>query len=277
MINFLLGIIIGLAFIIPGVSGGTLMVMLNIYDKAIDSVVNFTKSIKKNAIFLSTLAIGAIIGILIFSKVLNYLLINFECPTKLVFVGLIVGGIPATYNTIMEKKNTKINWFLVLLTLSISIALFIVEKHFINYSIEEQILLGKIPFFGICLAGLLYASGKIIPGISGSALLMLIGMYNYLINTVANISSLNSSKLQVLIPFAISFLISAILLFNLINYLLKKHYSTTYSLIFGFVIGSIIYVFPSFNTSIIQIVISVILSIIAMLLTYFISRKKPVK
>ena len=277
MANFFKGIIIGLAFIIPGVSGGTLMVMMHLYDKAIDAIVNFSKNIKKNTIFLGTLGVGALAGILVFSKILNYMLLNFECPTKFVFIGLIVGGIPATYKTIMEKKNTKINWYLALLTLAISIVLYVVEKHLVNYSIEEQLLVGKIPFIAICIAGFLYASGKIIPGISGTALLMLIGMYNYLIDTVANINNFTVSKLNVLIPFALSFVISALILFKLINYLLKKHYSITYSLILGFIAGSVIYVLPSFNTNPIDIILSIILSILVMILTYKLSMKKPVK
>ena len=277
MINIFKGIVIGLAFIIPGVSGGTLMVMMHLYDKAIDSIVNFMKRPKKNAMFLATIGLGAIIGILVFSRVLNYMLLNFECPTKFVFIGLIVGGIPATYKTIIEKKNTKINWYLVLLTLLISITLFIVEKHFINYSIEEQLSFGKIPFIAICIAGMLYASGKIIPGISGTALLMLIGMYNYLIDIIANIENFTIDQFKILIPFILSFLISALILFKLINYLLKKHYSTTYSLILGFIIGSVIYVLPSFNTNSIDIVLSIILSILVALLTYKISIKKSVK
>ena len=277
MINILKGVIIGLAFIIPGVSGGTLMVLMNLYDKAVDSIVHFTKNIKKNTIFLGTLAIGALIGILIFSKILNYMLMNYETPTKLVFIGLIVGGIPATYKTIISKKQAKINWYLVLLSLFISITLYIVEKHLISYSIEEEILLGKIPFIPICIAGFLYASGKIIPGISGTALLMLIGMYNYLLDIIANISSFNLDKLNILIPFVLSFLISALILFKLINYLLEKHYNVTYSLILGFIVGSVIYVLPSFNTNMLDIILSIILGLLVMLLTYKISIKKPVK
>ena len=277
MANFLKGIIIGIAFIIPGVSGGTLMVLMGLYDKTIYAITNFIKDVKKNVAFLGLLGLGALIGSLMFSKILNYLLVNYECSTKLMFVGLIIGGIPATYNTIIEKKNTKINWYLVLLTLMMSIILYIVEKHFINYSIEDHILAGHIPIKALCLAGVLYACGKIIPGISGSALLMLIGIYNYLIDTLANLSSLTMEKVYVLIPFILSFLISAIVLFKLINYLLSKHYSTTYSLILGFVVGSIIYVFPSFNTSVLNIIISIILGLLGMILTYKLSVKKPVK
>ncbi len=271
MTNFFKGIIVGLAFIIPGVSGGTLMVIMGLYDKAIDAIINFTHNTKKNALFLGLLGLGAIVGILMFSRVLNYLLNNYECSTKMVFIGLIIGGIPATYQTIMEKKDTKLKWYLVLLTFSISIILYIIEKHFISYSIEEKLMAGSIPFIGICIAGILYASGKIIPGISGTALLMLIGMYNYLINTVANPSAITIDTIKVLIPFILSFIISALILFKLINYLLNKHYSTTYSLILGFVFGSIIYVLPSFSTSFMNVILSIFLGLLVMILTIIIS------
>ena len=274
MINFFKGIVIGLAFIIPGVSGGTLMVMMNLYDKAIDSISNFFKDVKNNFIFLATIGLGALLGILGFSKILRYLLINFEFSTKMVFIGLILGGIPATYKTIIKKKNTKINWYLVLLSLLVSIVLYIIEKHVVSYSIEEQLSIGNI---AICIAGFLYACGKVIPGISGTALLMLIGMYNYLIGIIADLNSFSLDKLNVLIPFILSFLISALILFKLINYFLKKHYNITYSLILGFIFGSIFYVLPSFNTDVVNIILSIILCFLVMLLTYKMSMKKPAK
>ena len=276
MINYLLGIVIGIAFIIPGVSGGTLMVMLNIYDKAINAVVNFTKDIKKNFLFLGTICLGIITGILVFSKTLNYLLINYEFFTKMFFVGLIIGGIPATYKSIVSKKNMRMNIKLVILTIFLCVLLFWIEKTMINYSIEDQIAIGNIPFIAILLAGFFYACGKIIPGISGAALLMLVGMYNYLVNIVANISNFQVEYLKIIIPFILSFFISALVLFKIINYLIEKHYSQTYSVIFGFSIGSIIYIFPNLNTNILNIIISIILGIVAMMITYYISNKKPV-
>lgn len=277
MINFLSGIVIGLAFIIPGVSGGTLMVMMNLYDRAVNSIVNYTKDIKKNTIFLGTIGLGVVTGILLFSKILHYLLNNYECPTKLVFVGLIVGGIPATYKTIKSKKGTKLNYKITLLTLLISIGLFFFEKYLFDFSLEGELIKGSIPLFGIIIAGFLYASGKIIPGISGTALLMLIGMYNYLINILADINHFQVSYLKVLIPFFISFIISALILFKMINYFLEKHYSKTYSAILGFILGSIIYVLPSFYVNISELFLSIILGLLVMLLTYKLSIKKPVK
>ena len=277
MINFLSGIVIGLAFIIPGVSGGTLMVMMNLYDRAVNSIVNYTKDIKKNTIFLGTVGLGVVTGILLFSKILHYLLNNYECPTKLVFVGLIVGGIPATYKTIKSKKGTKLNYKITLLTLLISIGLFFFEKYLFDFSLEGDLIKGSIPLFGIIIAGFLYASGKIIPGISGTALLMLIGMYNYLINILADINHFQVSYLKVLIPFLISFIISALILFKMINYFLEKHYSKTYSAILGFILGSIIYVLPSFYVNISELLLSIILGLLVMLLTYKLSIKKPVK
>ena len=277
MINFLSGIVIGLAFIIPGVSGGTLMVMMNLYDRAVNSIVNYTKDIKKNTIFLGTIGLGVATGILLFSKILHYLLNNYECPTKLVFIGLIVGGIPATYKTIKSKKGTKLNYKITLLTLLISIGLFFFEKYLFDFSLEGDLIKGSIPLFGIIIAGFLYASGKIIPGISGTALLMLIGMYNYLINILADINHFQVSYLKVLIPFFISFIISALILFKMINYFLEKHYSKTYSAILGFILGSIIYVLPSFYVNISELLLSIILGLLVMLLTYKLSIKKSVK
>lgn len=275
MKNFIYGIIIGLAFIIPGVSGGTLAVMLGIYDKMIMSVTNFFKDKKNNAIFIFTIGTGIVIGVLIFSKILNYLLLNYGFSVKYAFMGLIIGGIPALYQSIKKEKNAKLDFRITIIAILFCIGLFCVEKYFVSYSLEEKIIMGNIPYVGLIIAGFLYASGKIVPGISGTALLMLIGMYDYLINMIANIASITWNQLIILLPFIISFIVSAIILFILINYLIKYHYVKTYSAILGFVLGSLIYVFPGFGNN--QLFLSITLFIVSAILTAYLSNKKVIE
>lgn len=275
MKNFIYGIIIGLAFIIPGVSGGTLAVMLGIYDKMINSITSFFKDKKNNAIFILTLGAGIVIGILLFSKLLNYLLTYYEYPVKYAFMGLIIGGVPALYQSIKKEKDTKIDFRITVIAILLCVGLFCIEKYFVNYSIEENIIMGNIPYLGLIIAGFLYASGKIVPGISGTALLMLIGMYDYLIDMVANVTNITMNQLMILVPFGISFIVSAIILFIIINYLIKKHYSKTYSAIFGFVLGSLIYVFPGFGND--KLLLSLVLFVLSTILTVYLSNKKVIE
>lgn len=276
MKNFFVGLAIGVACIVPGVSGGTLCVVMGIYDRLIDSIVNFFKNVKENIKFLFPLLAGFLISIIIFSKILNYLLMYFEYPVKYTFVGILIGSIPAFYSSIENKENrkNKINYLITFITILISIILFVLQKYLVVYSIGDKINIGMVPYLGIILAGFLYACGKIIPGVSGTALLMLIGMYDYVIEFLANITDISSWNVNVIIPFIISFGLGCLILIKLLDYFFKKHYRISYSVILGFVISSIIYVFPGFYGN--YMFVSIILLVISIYLTLLFSNKKAI-
>ena len=118
------------------------------------------------------------------------------------------------------------------------------------------------------IAGFCYSAGKIIPGISGSALLMLLGLYKYFLEIIANPFNINLSLILTFIPFIISFLLSSILILKLINYLLNNHFRNTYSTIIGFVISSILFIYPhSISLS------SFIILLFSFIISYNISNK----
>ena len=240
--NLISGIIIGIGFIIPGVSGGILAVLLGIYDKIIYSISNFRKDILKNAGFLFVVLAGVLIGSIMFSNVLIYLLNTREYAIKYVFMGLIIGGIPALINEIKKQGEKKVDFKFIFLALLFSIGLFVVEKtELLKFDSSNLTVLNLL------IAGLFYSAGKIIPGISGAALLMLLGIYEYLLGILANPLTLSFMELIKLTPFFISFVGSSYLLIKIINLLLKKHYNKTYSAILGFVLGSILFIYPGFS------------------------------
>lgn len=236
------GVVIGIGFIIPGVSGGILAVLLGIYDKIIYSISNFRKDILKNSGFLFIVMTGVILGSVLFSNILIYLLETKEFAIKYVFMGLIIGGLPSLIREIKSHDKKKINILFLIMALLFSIGLFLIEKTAI-FKLDSN----NLTVMNLTVAGVFYSMGKIIPGISGAALLMLLGIYEYLLSILANPFSLSFGKILRLLPFFISFVISAILLVKLINYLLKKHYNKTYSAILGFVLGSLLFIFPGFN------------------------------
>lgn len=236
------GVVIGIGFIIPGVSGGILAVLLGIYDKIIYSISNFRKDVLKNSGFLFIVMTGVILGSVLFSNVLIFLLETKEYAIKYVFMGLIIGGLPSLIREIRLHDQKKINILFLSVALLFSIGLFLIEKTAI-FKLDSN----NLTVMNLIVAGVFYSMGKIIPGISGAALLMLLGIYEYLLSILANPFSLSFGKILRLLPFFISFVISAILLVKLINYLLKKHYNKTYSAILGFVLGSILFIFPGFN------------------------------
>lgn len=243
-INLIIGVIIGIGFIIPGVSGGALAVILGVYDKIFYSIKNIKN--KSNFCFLLFLIIGILIGIIVFGNILLLLLEYREVPTKYIFLGLLAGGIPALIKNIRENNKEPFKKIPFLIAVLISIILFLLEKSSYGINISSELLNGNIPIVGLFFAGFLYAIGKIVPGISGAALLMLVGMYEYLLNVVANPMSLSINSLLSLFPFFCGVFLGVIILFKLLNYLFTNHYIATYSAILGFVIGSLLYLFPGF-------------------------------
>ncbi len=268
-INLIIGVVIGTGFIIPGVSGGALAVILGVYDKIFYSIKNLKS--KDNFLFLLTISIGVVIGIIGFGNILLLLLKSREMPTKYIFIGLVIGGIPSLIKSIKEKSNEKFKIIPFLTAILLSICLYILDCSNYGISISSELLNGNIPIFGLFFAGVLYAVGKIVPGISGSALLILVGMYEYFLKIVANPFAITAQTIISLIPFIIGIITGIVILFNLLNYLFIKHYISTYSAILGFVIGSLLYLYPGFTLDFAGF-ICVILLISSSLISYILTK-----
>ena len=220
------GFLIGIGKIIPGFSGALLAISFNVYDKLINSITNFFSNKKENIIFLLNLSIGIISGIILFSKIILYLLNNYYLYTTIFFTGLIIGGIIPITKTI--KKDIK-NIILIFISLSFIIFISIYTSNN-TYIIQNN----YIDILKFIYAGILEAIGTIVPGVSATALLMLSGLYDLIINSLSNIN------LYVLIPFSISLFISSIILLKIVEISLKKYYQQSYSIIIGISIGTII-------------------------------------
>ena len=123
------------------------------------------------------------------------------------------------------------------------------------------------------LAGIIYVSGKIIPGISGSFLLMLIGMYEYVLNVIASFFNLTLVEYLHLIPFFLGIIFGGFLLVKIIEYLLNEYYNISYSAILGFIIGSLPALYPGLSLNI-NGLINIILLVLAFLIAYTFSTKK---
>lgn len=244
-LNLFIGIIIGVGFIIPGVSGGAIAVIIGVYDKIFYCIKNFKN--KKNLLFLLIISIGVVIGIIAFGNLLLLLFDKKEVPTKYIFIGLVIGGIPSLIKSVKEKSCENFKLWPLIMALIISGFLFVLEKNSSFINISSKMINGNVPIFGLFLAGILYAVGKIVPGISGSALLILVGMYEYFLKIVSNPFNMNIQDVLCIIPFGIGVVVGLIILFKLMNYLFAKHYINTYSAILGFVVGSLFYLYPGFS------------------------------
>lgn len=244
IMNILKGVIIGVANIIPGVSGGTMMVSMGIYDDIIGSINNLFKDIKKSVMTLLPYFIGMALGIVGFAKAIEFLFEKAPVPTALLFIGLIFGGIPMMWKRI---KKEKINWLSVVLFLiffALVIGLQLLGNHqgdaakSLDFSVVHAII-------GLGL-GLIAAATMIIPGVSGSMIMMVLGYYNTIIGAINEfIHSLVHFEMAgifkgvgILLPFGIGVLVGIFAVAKLIHWLLEKHESKTYCAILGLIVAS---------------------------------------
>ena len=275
IILILKGMIIGLANIIPGVSGGTLMITLGLYENIISTISHFFTNFTKNLKFLIPLGIGLILAILLFSKLIGLCLDKYPFPTTLFFFGLILGGLPLLVKKVNFKTKNISNWLIFLLTFSIvTIFTFLnsegLEVTFTNMGLGNYLLL--------FLVGIIASSTMIIPGISGSFVLMMLGYYKPIIDTIRSITSLNNliPNFLILIVFGLGIIIGIVLVAKLIEFLLKKYENKTYFGVLGFVLASLIAIIKpllAIKLYVSEIIIAILLLVLGFIGAYKIGQK----
>lgn len=225
MINFLKGFIIGIGKIIPGVSGAMLAAIMGVYDKALYYICNFRKDIKASIKYLFPIAVGVLLSIILFSKVISICLDKYYVITMLFFIGLVIGGLPFIINKVNKKDYyISITSFLIFFFLSI----FNINN---NYTTQNNF----IDIIIYILSGLLEAIGTIVPGVSSAALLMIIGTYDQIVYSVGNITNI-----KLIITFAISTIIFILLLMKIVEYLFRKYNNKMYAFVLGVLLSSIV-------------------------------------
>lgn len=235
LLNCAKGIAIGAGAILPGISSGVLCVIFGIYEKLLDSILNFFKDIRKNTKFLLPIFIGVGIGVLCFSKILNYLLYEFPIQTKSIFIGLIISSIPSLLKESNIKSNFKFHYIIyTLLAFIVGIGSVILESYVSYNSISNN-----FNIFYLVLSGFVMSVGIVVPGISSTIILMLMGVYS------AYLSSISSLYFPILIPIGIGLVIGCILFMKLTKFLLNNFYTQTFYSIIGFTLGSTFVLLPN--------------------------------
>jgi len=238
LILFIKGFILGVANIIPGVSGGTLAVSLGLYEQILDAIGSFFKNFKKHMGLLIPLVLGIGIALITTSKVVSYALSNFKAQTIFLFVGLIYGGTSLLMRKTRGKENVT-NIIIFAITFLVVIGLNFIKADSLTISFTNM---GVVDYLLLILIGFIASSSMVIPGISGSFVLMIFGYYEKIINTVSNLTNFSEfgSNLLILVPFGIGVLIGVVFMAKLITTLIKKHEVKTYFAIMGFVLSSIV-------------------------------------
>lgn len=255
LIGCLKGIAIGAGAIIPGLSSGVICVVLGIYEKLLDTALNLFKDFKQSIKFLLPIVIGGIIGMVLFGNILKYLFYSYPMQISFIFIGLIVGSVPSLLKQIEQKGRFKFYHFLYLLiTLGIGVLMVILEK---NITVTSDT---DFSFFYLVFSGMCMSIGVIVPGVSSTIILMLLGVYSAYLTSVAGV------YLQVLVPIGIGLFIGSIICMKLIKFLLDKFYVETFYCIIGFTIGSVFVLYPGLTFD-----VNGIISILCFILGYFIT------
>ena len=243
LVEILRGIVIGVANIIPGVSGGTMMVSMGIYDTLISCINNLFKDLKGCIKVLWPYGVGMGLGIVGLAKVLTYLLEAFPLPTNMAFIGLILGSLPVILGRIKGEKKGVAGVIAFVAAFALVVGLQILgegngQDAAITLSIGQMVIL----FF----MGVIASATMVIPGVSGSMMLMLLGYYNPIIGAISGaIDALLAMDIAgifaacgVLVPFGIGVVIGIFAIAKLIEVLLKRYKGQTYCAILGLVAAS---------------------------------------
>lgn len=257
LINCAKGIAIGAGAILPGISSGVFCVIFGIYEKLLDSILNFFKNVKDNLIFLLPILIGVFIGIMAFSNILNYLLFAFPVQTKSLFIGLILGSIPSLTKEVNSKQPFKLKYIIfTVFTFLIGLLTVILEKRLAISATTN------ISFLYFVLAGFMMSVGIVVPGVSSTIILMLLGVYT------TYISSVSCLYFPVLIPLGIGLFFGCLAFMKLTKFLLEHFYAQTFYSIIGFTLGSIIVLVPEIN-SLLELIIGILCVALGQFVIFF--------
>ncbi len=264
--DILRGAAIGVAVIIPGVSGGTIAVLLNIYEKIIDAINGLRRNFLNSFLFLLPLIIGAAIGLIALYFPLKYCLERAPLPTVLLFVGLMAGSCPELLRRGIKQGFKSVNALSVILPLTAVIGICFIP------GMNDVDLSAEMPSYGyilLVLVGMLSSCALVIPGVSGSMLLLILGYYNPLFETVSGAGTNLLHSLLVLALFAAGIVVGLFTIARLMKFVLTKYPRGTFWTIIGFVIGSIPAVFITFGKNFpnapldsVQVVVGIILALL---------------
>jgi putative membrane protein len=271
---FLIGAAMGVANIIPGVSGGTIAVVFGIYEDLMEALGNFLTDKTKRwqyIKFLTVLFAGALVSIVSLARVLSWSFEHYPLPTVYFFLGLIIGSIPVVIKSHpdMNLSSTRVIAFFIGLVAVIALALMQHGSGGETAGAEiASLSIGDYMYF--IFSGAIAASAMIIPGVSGSFILILLGVYWKVLGALSGLTSTLLSdgftaemitKVAVLGSLFIGVVIGILIFSRVMSWALKHYPAVTMYMILGLIVGSIYQIFPGFEMSLQGIISLVTLAI----------------
>ncbi|UXT31242.1 DUF368 domain-containing protein [Staphylococcus aureus] len=271
-INILKGFAMGTSDLVPGVSGGTIALLLGIYNQFIASISGiFSRRFWPSFTFLIPIIIGMLLAMGSLSNLFNYLLSQHYIPTMFFFGGLIIGIVPyllkiSNYKTSFTTKH----YMMVIAGIAILIVITLMnngDKH-----AGETLTLSTGLIIKYFIAGMCASSAMLLPGISGSFMLLVFGVYGMVMLAISEVVKLNFTGLPILLAAGFGVLAGFIISSKIIQYFLTHHKLMTFALIIGFVVGSLFAVFPGLPTNIVMWFVSLVVFIIGFIVSLTLGR-----
>ncbi|HDG6963944.1 TPA: DUF368 domain-containing protein [Staphylococcus aureus] len=271
-INILKGFAMGTSDLVPGVSGGTIALLLGIYNQFIASISGiFSRRFWPSFTFLIPIIIGMLLAMGSLSNLFNYLLSQHHIPTMFFFGGLIIGIVPyllkiSNYKTSFTTKH----YMMVIAGIAILVVITLMnngDKH-----AGETLTLSTSLIIKYFIAGMCASSAMLLPGISGSFMLLVFGVYGTVMLAISEVVKLNFAGLPILLAVGFGVLAGFIISSKIIQYFLTHHKLMTFALIIGFVVGSLFAVFPGLPTNIVMWFVSLVVFIIGFIVSLTLGR-----
>ena len=226
MVQFLKGIVVGIGGVAPGLSGSVLLIIFGLYQKTLEALGTLFGNLKKNLRFLLPLVAGMFVGVLLFSKVIHFLLNYYEMPTRFCFLGLILGTLPMVLQEVKKEGFSRKYYAVILISAVLGIGFFLINPNGFP-QVTDPSLLQSV------LLGVAVAATAIIPGVDPAVFLSTLGFYEMYVAALANL------ELQVLVPMVAGLAMGAVAISFGMNLLFKRFYTATYSVIFGIFLSMI--------------------------------------
>ncbi len=230
-IRLVKGIIIGVGFITPGLSGGVLAVVFGVYEPLMRFLANLKYKFLKNVFFFLPIGIGGVLGIIAFSAVVDYAFSNFAAQFIWLFIGFIAGTFPSLFKTAGKEGRKAWHWILLGGMAVITLLFMRWMESFNNVTLPQT-------FINWLMSGALIGLGVVVPGMSPSNFLIYLGLYQPMASGIRHLD------LKVIIPLVLGLLLCVFGFAKLVSWLFKKAYTVMYHLILGIVVGSTLAIIP---------------------------------
>ncbi|AND29715.1 TPA: DUF368 domain-containing protein [Staphylococcus aureus] len=271
-INILKGFAMGTSDLVPGVSGGTIALLLGIYNQFIASISGiFSRRFWPSFTFLIPIIIGMLLAMGSLSNLFNYLLSQHHIPTMFFFGGLIIGIVPYLLKISNYKTSFTTKHYMVVIA-GIAILIVITLMNNGDKHAGETLTLSTGLIIKYFIAGMCASSAMLLPGISGSFMLLVFGVYGTVMLAISEVVKLNFTGLPILLAVGFGVLAGFIISSKIIQYFLTHHKLMTFALIIGFVVGSLFAVFPGLPTNIVMWFVSLVVFIIGFIVSLTLGR-----